>query len=119
SKGARLGEVAGLLMRHKDDLTGFFDKDPRAGKIPDYLAALAGQLARERAAMLKELEELRGNLDHIKETVMMQQTYARRCGVMEEVAVTEMVEDALRMNTGALTRHQVELQREFRDAPRI
>lgn len=119
SKGARLGEVAGLLMRHKDDLTGFFDKDPRAGKIPDYLAALAGQLARERAAMLKELEELRGNLDHIKETVTMQQTYARRCGVVEEVAVTEMVEDALRMNTGALTRHQVELQREFRDAPRI
>src|SRR5690606_17576331 len=30
-----------------------------------------------------------------------------------------MVEDALRMNSGALTRHRVMLAREFRDAPRI
>jgi len=39
--------------------------------------------------------------------------------VVEEVAVTDMVEDALRMNSGALTRHRVMLAREFRDAPRI
>lgn len=119
SKGARLGEVAALLMRHKDDLAGFAKQDPRARKIPDYLAALAAQLAGEREAMLKELDELRGNLDHIKETVSMQQTYARRCGVVEEVAVADMVEDALRMNSSALARHQVELQRDFRDAPRV
>ena len=119
SKGARLGEVAALLMRHKEDLAGFAERDPRARKIPEYLAALAAQLSGEREAMLRELEELRGNLDHIKETVSMQQTYARRCGVVEEVAVTAMVEDALRMNSSALTRHQVELQRDFRDAPRV
>lgn len=119
SKGARLGEVAALLMRHKDDLAGFAQQDPRARKIPDYLAALAAQLAGEREAMLKELDELRGNLDHIKETVSMQQTYARRCGVVEEVAVTDMVEDALRMNSSALTRHQVELQRDFRATPSV
>src|SRR5690606_13540561 len=112
SKGARLGEVAALLKRHGDDLAGFMARDPRACKIPDYLAALASQLAGERAAMLRELEDLRSNLDHIKEIVTMQQTYARRCGVVEEVAVTDMVEDALRMNSGALTRHRVELKRE-------
>src|SRR5690606_4706991 len=77
------------------------------------------QMAGERAAMLRELEDLRSNLDHIKEIVTMQQTYARRCGVVEEVAVTDMVEDALRMNSGALTRHRVELKREFQDVPRL
>lgn len=119
SKGARLGEVAALLRRHRDDLPGFMARDPRAAKIPDYLAALAAQLAGEREAMLKELEELRGHLDHIKETVTMQQTYARRCGVVEEVAVVDLVEDALRMNSGALTRHRVAVQRDFLDTPRI
>jgi signal transduction histidine kinase len=49
----------------------------------------------------------------------MQQTYARRCGVVEDVAVVEMVEDAIRMNSGAFTRHQVELRRDFADAPVI
>src|SRR5690606_25421565 len=57
SKGARLGEVAALLKRHGDDLAGFMARDPRAGRIPDYLAAPASQLAGERAAMLREREE--------------------------------------------------------------
>lgn len=119
SKGSRLGEVAAMLGRHKHDLPAFMATDPRAQKIPDYLAALAVQLAGERDSMLKELEELRANLDHIKETVTMQQTYARRCGVVEDVAVVEMVEDAIRMNTGAFTRHKVELKRDFADSPTI
>jgi PAS domain S-box-containing protein len=117
SKGARLGEVAAMLMRHKEDLGEFMVRDQRARKIPEYLGALAAQLVNEREAMLRELEELRSNLDHIKETVSMQQTYARRCGVVEQVAVETMVEDALRMNSGALTRHQVALRREFRSSP--
>jgi PAS domain S-box-containing protein len=119
SKGARLGEVAALLRRHKDDLPGFMANDPRGPKIPDYLAALAAQLAGEREAMLKELEELRSNLDHIKETVTMQQTYARRCGVVEEIAVVDLVEDALRMNSGAMTRHRVTVHRDYVDRPNI
>jgi signal transduction histidine kinase len=39
--------------------------------------------------------------------------------VVEEVAVVDMVEDAIRMNEGALTRHKVALQRRFADQPRI
>ncbi|HUG71957.1 MAG TPA: PAS domain S-box protein [Steroidobacteraceae bacterium] len=119
SKGARLGEVATLLTRHQHDMAGFMARDPRARKIPAYLTALSAQLGGEREAMLKELDELRGHIDHIKETVSMQQTYARRCGVLEEVSVTEMIEDALRMNSGALARHKVALKTDFIDRPQI
>lgn len=94
-------------------------RDPRARKIPAYLSALSAQLAGEREAMLKEVDELRGHIDHIKETVSMQQTYARRCGVVEEVSVIEMIEDAVRMNSGALARHKVALQTDFIDRPKI
>jgi signal transduction histidine kinase len=119
SKGARLGEVATLLTRNQHDMAGFMERDPRARKIPAYLTALSAQLAGEREAMLKELDELRAHIDHIKETVSMQQTYARRCGVVEEVSVIEMVEDALRMNSGALARHKVALKTDFIDRPKI
>ena len=37
----------------------------------------------------------------------MQQSYAKVSGVVEKVKIADMVEDALRMNAGALTRHQV------------
>lgn len=119
SKGGRLSDVATLLDQHKSDLPGFFARDPRGGKLPQYLVALAAQLKSERDGLLKELTGLRANLDHIKEAVNMQQAYARRCGVLETVAVEELVEDSLRMNTGALTRHHVALKRDYRAKPEI
>jgi PAS domain S-box-containing protein len=119
SKGARLGEVAALLEQYKDELPRFLGEDPRGQKLPQYLGALAAQLAGEREALLKELADLRANLDHIKEAVAMQQAYARRCGVLETVAVVDLVEDSLRMNSGALTRHHVALRREFTDRPEV
>ncbi len=115
SKGARLGDVAALLNQHQDDIAQFMAQDPRGLKLPQYLTALAVQLQGERELLLKELADLRANHDHIKESVTMQQAYARRCGVLETVGVEELVEDSLRMNAGALTRHRVKLRRDYRD----
>ncbi|MEP7311114.1 MAG: ATP-binding protein [Pseudomonadota bacterium] len=119
SKAARLADVAALLEQNTADLASFMTVDERGKQLPAYLATLASQLQAERQSMLDELATLRANLDHIKDAVTMQQTYAKRCGVSETVAVTELVEDSLRMNAGALTRHQVVLEREFITQPQI
>jgi signal transduction histidine kinase len=65
------------------------------------------------------LESLRVNIDHIKEIVAMQQNYARVSGVVETVPVRELVEDALKMHSGAYLRHAVRLEREYGDVPPI
>jgi len=119
SKGLRLTEVATLVEQNLADLPRFFGEDERGSKLPRYLRALATQLAGERDQLLQELANLRSNIDHIREAVTMQQTYARRCGVMEAVSVVDLVEDSLRMNSGALTRHQVALERDYRDQPEV
>ncbi|PYM11721.1 MAG: hypothetical protein DME18_13240, partial [Verrucomicrobia bacterium] len=66
-----------------------------------------------QSALLKELDLLKKNIEHIKEIVAMQQSYAKVSGVTEVVKVTDLVEDSLRMNAGALTRHEVRVIREF------
>ena len=68
---------------------------------------------------LQELAALRENLEHIKETVAMQQSYAKLCGVTETIAVVDLVEDSLRLNAGAFVRHGVTLRREFSEVPPI
>ena len=68
---------------------------------------------------LEELASLRDNLEHIKDTVAMQQSYAKLCGVTETIEVAELVEDSLRMNAGAFVRHGVTLQRDFAEVPPI
>lgn len=118
-KSARIADVATLLEQHLADLPRFFDEDERGRKLPQFLRALAAQVAGERQSLLKEIADLRANIDHIREAVSMQQTYARRCGVLETVAVVDLAEDALRMNSGALTRHRVALERDYRDRPQI
>ncbi len=43
----------------------------------------------------------------------MQQGYEKVLGVAESVKVKDLVEDALRMNAGALVRHDIQVSREY------
>lgn len=119
SKVSNVAKLAGMFQEHSEDLGRFLTEDPRGRVVPRYLATLAVELADEADTIIAELDGLRRNIDHIKEIVAMQQNYATTSGVVEEVAVTELIEDALRFNAGALTRHQIEVVREYLAQPRV
>lgn len=113
SKPAGLSRVAALIEDHAADLGAFVSADARGRHLPEYLKQLAGQLQTDQRVALEELASLRGNIEHIRDTVNMQQSYAKLCGVTETVAVAALVEDGLRMNAGALARHRIALHREI------
>ncbi|MFO0982331.1 MAG: ATP-binding protein [Planctomycetota bacterium] len=115
SKAAGLSRAVALLREHATDLGAFLTSDPRGKQLPNYLAQLSEHLASEQSDALKELGQLQKNIEHINDIVMMQQSYARVSGVVEAVKVSELVEDALRMNAGALIRHDVQIARELDD----
>jgi PAS domain S-box-containing protein len=119
SKAPELCRVATLLQEKGQQLGEFLATDQRGKRIPEYLASLGNQLVTNQRVAMEELASLRDNLEHIKETVAMQQTYAKLCGVTETIAVVDLVEDSLRLNAGAFVRHGVTLRREFRDVPPI
>ena len=119
SKAPGVTLVADLLKDHGADLAAFMSTDARGKRIPEYLSALGQQLAADQRMSLQELGSLRDNLEHIKETVTMQQSYAKLCGVTETVEVVDLVEDSLRLNAGAFARHGVTLCREFLPVPPI
>jgi signal transduction histidine kinase len=119
SKAPLIANLAALLQDQGSRLGEFLTTDPRGTAIPQYLATLGDQFAADRQMTLKELAALRENVEHIKETVAMQQSYAKLCGVTETVRVPDLVEDSLRLNAGAFARHGVTLQREFGEVPPI
>jgi signal transduction histidine kinase len=119
SKAANLSKVVALLREHEADLGSFITSDPRGKQVPAYLDQLAGHLAAEQAAVLQEVDLLRTNIEHIKDIVAMQQSYARVSGVSETVRVADLVEDSLRMATTALGRDDLELLRDLQSDPRI
>jgi PAS domain S-box-containing protein len=117
SKVSSLGKAVALLNEHAGNLGAYLADDSKGRQFPGYLALLCEQLTKEQQRNVAELESVRDNIEHVKEIVAMQQNYARVSGVAETVRVTEIVEDALRMNSGALVRHEVALVREYTDDP--
>jgi signal transduction histidine kinase len=87
--------------------------------VPEYLAQLSERLSQEKDRHLQEMESLRKNIEHIKDIVAMQQSYAKVSGITEVLKVTDLVEDALRLNAGALARHAVAVIRDYGDVPLV
>jgi ligand-binding sensor domain-containing protein/signal transduction histidine kinase len=119
SKVADVSQVAELLIEHQNNLAEFLVGQGRGEPMANYLKALGQRLISEHATVLKELQELVRNIDHIKEIVAMQQSYAQVSGIMDKQSIPTLVDDALRMHAAALARHQVQVIRQFDPIPEV
>jgi hypothetical protein len=117
SKVPNLKKAATLIREHETNLGDFFANDPKGKQLPSYLSNLASHLLQEQEEILREAGGLVGNLTHIKEIVSMQQNYAKTSGLLDTLKITDLVEDAINLNNGAISRHQVKLVREFEELP--
>ena len=117
SKVSGLARVVVLLREHEKDLGSFLTDDARGKQVPLYLAQLSEYLTADQKSMSAELDSLRQNVEHIKEIVAMQQNYATFGGLKEMVNVLTLVEDSMRMNEGSLSRHRIEVVRQFENIP--
>ena len=118
-RGANLSKVTAMLEPHSDDLAAFLTTDPKGKQLPQFLSALAVQTAKDQEEVLGELASLTSNMEHIREIVSMQQNYARIYGVAEALSITDLVEDSLRINTGALDRHGIQVVRDYASVPPV
>ncbi len=119
SKLRNLGRLAATIREHRDNLAAFFTTDPRGRQLPDYIPRLAEHLTGEQAELVKEVESLANNIEHIKVIVGMQQGHAKAGGVLEALDPTSLVEDALQINRAALDRHAIQLVRDYHPVPQV
>jgi signal transduction histidine kinase len=107
SEVSDLHRAAAMLDGKNGQLGQFLTADPKGKLLPEYLAKAAKLLASERDELVSEMAGVVQHIEHIKEIVAMQQSYAKVFGVMEPVPPAALVQDALRMNAAALERHGV------------
>lgn len=119
SKADSLQKLSNLLRDHATDLGTFLTADPKGRRVPEFMDSLARHALEERDRLLSEITSLQQNIDHIKEIVAMQQAYATMVGVLEPLDPAELMDDALRMNAGALVRHEIEVERLFQPTGRV
>lgn len=119
SKVPKLGRAAALLTERNGDLGDYLTNDPNGQKIPGYLAKLSQYLVEENAELVTEVDLLARHIEHIKEVVAVQQSYAKVSGVFENLPADQLVEDSIAMNIGAFERHGIVLDRRFSPSPPV
>ncbi len=108
-----LKAAASMLEGKNGGLSRFLTEDPKGKLLPEYLLKASGQLAAERDELVSEMTGVVEHIEHIKEIVAMQQTYAKVFGVMEPIAPAALVRDALKMNMAAFERHGIRVIEQF------
>ena len=114
SRAAGLGKAAAMLKEHGGDLGEFLTHDAKGKQLPAYLITLADALAAEQKDVADELASLTRNVEHIKQIVNTQQTYASNpVATRERLSLAELADDAVDLNIASLGRHDVTIERHY------
>ena len=119
SKMSGISRVVAMFEEHEQDFMEFLSQEGRRSQLTNYLKTLAQHLVSEQTALLNEVQDLNSNVEHIKEIVTMQQSYAKVTGVRELQNPSVLMEDALRMHAAALVRHEVRVERQYQKLPEV
>jgi sensor domain CHASE-containing protein len=98
SRVNKLNDLAKLLDDNKANLVDFLTNDPRGAKILDYIGLLANALIEENKHLREEVHSLDRYIGHIKEVVTMQQSMTSVIGMVENLKIADVIDDALMLN---------------------
>ncbi len=114
-----VSRVANMLERRQTDLESFLTQDERGRHLMPFLNKLGQSLLDDRQEIVTLLDDVGRYTEHIGDIVKVQQNYARTPRVHEPVQLAELVEDALRINSAGLVRHQVKVERHLASLPSL
>lgn len=106
-----------LLEQHLPDLTGFVTTDPKGQRIIPYLAKLSAHLEGERRLLLTELGSLTSHVDHIKQIVASQQSFAKVSALTETVSLQALIKDAMKL--AEIHESELQISQELDDVPNV
>jgi PAS domain S-box-containing protein len=118
SQAQGLRRAIQMMDEHGDDLGAFLTQDDKGRMLPGYLSDISKALLQEQQEMSEELEHLTRGIDHIREVVTTQQSYAGRAGIVTPARIGDLLEDALRINGDALERDRITVVRKIGPVPR-
>ena len=112
-----LQKLSLLLEENRGKLGEFFTIDERGKKLPEFIGNLKEYLYEERENMSGSLTRLQKSLTHIKEIIRLQQFYAGGLLLEEKLDPRELLEDALRIEGGALESDNIKIIRKYTALP--
>lgn len=115
-----LNQLSTIVADHADDLPEFIANDPKGKHLQPYLAALTEHIDGQQRNALEEIESLNSGIDHIRELIKSQQSFAVKAELVESTSLPERLEEAIGITNQALvTDESLEIVRDFDELPRV
>lgn len=111
--------IAELLKGHDENWDIFLTQDPKGKRIPPAIMKLGSHLIEEQQRVLKELEGLVRNIDHMKHIVISHQTMAKSRGINEALSVGELLDQAVELSFQPGDAKWIRIQRDYQPVPAI
>ncbi len=108
-----LQRTADLLRDQGDAAPRFIGEDSRGRHIPELIVEIGQGVSQCRANLGRELASLAENVDHIKQIVAVQQSYAKAGGLLQTFDPADLFNDAVRVAHASLHRHHVQIHTDF------
>ena len=111
--------IAELLKRHDENLDLFLTQDPKGKRIPPAIMKLGSSLIEEQQTVLKELESLVRNIDHVKQIIISHQTMSKSRGTSEALSVVELLDQAVELSFQPGDAKWLRIQRDYQSVPPV
>jgi signal transduction histidine kinase len=102
-----------LLEKNRDQLATFLTEDPKGKQLPDYLNLLSSVLEEEHQQLVEENQELQKKVRLMKEIVDTQQRHAKERRAFGQVAIGEIVDEAVKVNQALALAFDIEVRKEY------
>jgi len=114
-----LTQAAGLIESHLDDLGAFVTEDERGRHLPNFLIELSRQMAACDTVIQEEARLMKQSVEHIGDIISVQQSNAGLSGLVENVRLADILDEAIRINLASAHRHHLDVVREFEHVPTV
>jgi signal transduction histidine kinase len=119
SEAMELARAVRLMREHAEGLADFLTTDPQGRQLPAYLDELTRALEMTRSTALRELGTLTRGMQRIREIVTSRASRPAPAGVVELMQLSDLLDDALRVNGAALARHHVTVVKDLAEVPAL
>jgi PAS domain S-box-containing protein len=105
------------LKSHASDLDHYINHEARGKKIFAYMGELIDSLVTQNRKQADTFNRMESALAYISEILSLQQTYASRQQEAKEVVdLNDLIDDAIRMQMGALEKRRIFVKKQFDDS---
>ncbi|MCP4750524.1 MAG: GHKL domain-containing protein [Proteobacteria bacterium] len=107
-----------LLRENMDSLENFIANESKGKMLMEYYLKLEESFDSEIAESADHIKRVMYKLDAVENIIVTQQEYAGH-SLIDEVVVTDVLEDALTMQMGALEKYGISVEKSFAVTPKI